>query len=194
LGVTIRPSSTALAAAGKAIAEHRDEFALDWAHWIRHRHRTVDGLNFSTIERQLKLLVSILSELPGPHRTAATELWLTASEWYGQVAAERGLAAGEVVEEFQHLRELLIRDLSQMISRLPARQSMATVLRLNRFLDEGIAHAVVGYTDRLVETFLNRSGVPVGSMDAAETEIERRLARLELEAERLHNRADSPNA
>ena len=55
-------------------------------------------------------------------------------------------------------RELLIRRLSETVAILPPRQSIAAVLRLNRVLDRGLAHAVVGYTDALVETLLNRRG------------------------------------
>jgi hypothetical protein len=112
-------------------------------------------------------------------------LWLIASEGYGRTAAERGLAAGEVVEELQHLRELLIRHLSELIAALPARASMATVLRLNRILDAGLTHAVVGYTDTLVETLFAQRGVPVGASGPVEDGIAQRLAHVETELERL---------
>jgi hypothetical protein len=90
-----------------------------------------------------------------------------------------------VVEEIQHLRELLIRHLSEVIAALPPRTSMANVLRLNRLLDTGIAHAVVGYTDTLVETLFNQRGVPVGTSGPVEEEIEQRLSQAEGELLRL---------
>jgi len=138
-----------------------------------------------TLERQLRLLIDLLIETAGPLRRAAVELWLIASEGYGRTAAERGLAAGEVVEELQHLRELLIRHLSELIAALPARASMATVLRLNRILDTGLTHAVVGYTDTLVETLFAQRGVPVGASGPVEDEIAQRLTNMETELERL---------
>ena len=190
MGVTIRPSPPALAAAGRAIAAQRERFVKEWAEWIHHRQSAAEGFPRRTVERQLALLVDLLAELAGPRRREANPVWLTASEWYGQTAAQRGLATGEVVEEFQHLRELLIRDLSEMIGALAARQSVATVLRLNRFLDEGIAHAVVGYTDALVETLLNSRGVPVGTSHAAEHQLTQRLTQFEEELDRI--RATGP--
>lgn len=194
MGVTIRPSSTALAAAGRAIANQRDRFVQEWSEWIYRRQSTADGFPRQTAVRQLALLVDILSELAGPRRRLADALWLTASEWYGQTAAQRGLATGEVVEEFQHLREILIRDLSPLVSALPPRQSVATVLRLNRFLDEGMAHAVVGYTDALVETLLNSRGVPVGAMHTAEDHLTQRLIQFEGELERIRTASPEPPA
>ncbi len=175
MGVTIQPSSTALAAAGRALARVREPVVAEWAEWIHHRLSSHARVPKETLERQLALQVDLLVLLTGPLRRLTTESWLSASEWYGRTAALRGLATGEVVEEFQHLRELLILYLSETITEFPPRQSIATVLRLNRYLDEGIAHAVVGYTDALVETLLNQRGVPVSGENAAESEIERRL-------------------
>lgn len=194
MGVSIRTSSTALAAAGRAIAVQRDRIVAEWAEWIQGRQSAADDFPRETTVRQLALLVDILSELAGPRRRLADALWLTTSEWYGQTAAQRGLATGEVVEEFQHLRETLIRDLSQLVSGLAPRQSVATVLRLNRFLDEGIAHAVVGYTDALVETLLNSRGVPVGTLHAAEHQLIQRLTQLEEELERIRAAGPEPRA
>lgn len=192
MGVTIRPSSTALAAAGRAIAARRNQFIDEWSQWIHRRQSPAEGFSRQTVVRQLTLLIDILTEMAGPRRRSATELWLSTSEWYGQTAAQRGLATGEVVEEFQHLRELLIRDLSEEISGLPARQSLATVLRLNRFLDEGIAHAVVGYTDALVETLLNSRGVPIGGTESAGTVLIERLELIEAELDRVRTTEAGP--
>lgn len=141
-----------------------------------------------TVERHLALLIDILIELAGPLRRHITTLWFTACEAYGQTAAARGLAAGEVVEELQQFRELLIRLLSETVATLPPRQSMAAVLRLNRILDRGLAHAVVGYTDALVETLLNRRGVPIVASEPAEDEILQRLQHLEEEFAQLRSR------
>ncbi len=188
MGVTMRPSTSALAAVGRGIENRRDRLVSDWAGWINNRLASIEHIRRETIERQLALLVDILIEMADAPRRQTNELWLSASEWYGRTAAERGLAAGEVVEEFQYLRELLIRSLSELIASLQPRQSMAAVLRLNRLLDKGTAHAVVGYTDALVETLLNQRGVPVGALDAADTELEKRLEQLTSELARIRER------
>lgn len=62
---------------------------------------------------------------------------------------------------------------------------MSAILRLNRTIDRGIAHTVVGYTDALVETLLNGRGVPIVATQPGEDEILQRLAHLESELELL---------
>ena len=42
-----------------------------------------------------------------------------------------------------------------------ARQGMAIMLRLNRVIVQGVAVAVVGYTDALVATLFSQNGVPL---------------------------------
>jgi hypothetical protein len=159
----------------------RDQLVTEWAAWIVHRMAQGPQVDRQVLERQLRLLVDIVIQLTGPVRRKAAQLWFDACAHYGRVAAARGLAAGEVVEEIQHLRELLIRHLSDLIAALPARYSMATVLRLNRQLDKGIAQAVVGYTDALVETLFNQNGVAVFVQEEPDREIGKRLDQLESE-------------
>ena len=108
-------------------------------------------------------------------------MWLRACEHYGRVASTRGLAAGEVVEELQYLRELLIRSLAPVLAAMRARQGMAIMLRLNRVIDKGVAVAVVGYTDALVATLFAQNGVPVPGAEADPEEVQRQLAGLEAE-------------
>lgn len=181
----MRPSQPTLVAVSRALAAQRDVLAGQWTRWILDRVGATPTVRPEMLERQVRLLIDLLIETAGPLRRQALELWLLASEGYGRTAAERGLAAGEVVEELQHLRELLIRHLSELIAALPARASMATVLRLNRILDSGITHAVVGYTDTLVETLFAQRGVPVGSSGPADAELSQRLAQVEAELEQL---------
>jgi len=156
-----------------------------WTRWTLNRVGAVPTLRAATVEREFALLVDLLIELAGPLRRRAMSLWLSACEGYGRTAAERGLAAGEVVEEIQHLRDLLIRHLSEVIAALPARASMATVLRFNRIVDKGTSHAVVGYTDALVETLFNQRGVPVAATGPTEATTSDRLGQLEAELKRL---------
>lgn len=181
----MRPSHPTLVAVSRALANDRDELVAAWTRWTLTRVASAPTINAATLQRQIALLVDVLIELAGPLRRRAMVLWLSACEAYGRTAAERGLAAGEVVEEIQHLRELLIRRLSEVIAALPARASVATVLRLNRLVDKGIAHAVVGYTDTLVETLFAQRGVPVGVSGPVEDETAERLRHLEIELAKL---------
>jgi hypothetical protein len=183
----MRPTAPALTEVGRALNTRRDQLTRDWFDWVNNRMKAGPALSAATLERHLTLLVDALIQMAGPLRRNVYQVWLGGCEFYGQAAAVRGLAAGEVVEEMQHLRELLIRQMAEVVSRLPAKQSMAIVLRLNRVLDKGIAHAVVGYTDALVETLFDQRGVPVSAADPEENEISKRLDQLEAELKRLSN-------
>lgn len=185
MGLTLRPSNPALLAVGRAIEANRDHLVRQWIRWIGDRMAQAPHIDRPTVERQLTLLVDIMIELAGPLRRQVAELWYTASDAYGRTAAARGLAAGEIVEEVQYLRELLIRLLSETVTALPARQAMAAVLRLNRVVDKGIAHAVVGYTDALVESLLNRQGIPIAASDPGEEETLKRIEQLEDELAKI---------
>lgn len=185
MGLTLRPSNPALLAVGRALQVNRERLIAEWTRWISQRMAQTPGLSRPSVERQTTLIIDIMIELAGPLRRQVAELWFTASDLYGRTAAARGLAAGEVVEELQHLRELLIRTLSETVVALPARQAMAAVLRLNRLLDRGLAHAVVGYTDALVESLLNRQGVPVASSGPTADEALQRLEQLQDELAQL---------
>jgi len=184
----MRPSNPALLAVTATLRDHRDTLVREWSTWVQHRLTQAPHITVPTVERHLALLVDMIIELAGPLRREAAEVWFAACEGYGMTAAARGLAAGEVVEELQQLRELLIRHLSETVALLPPRQSIAAVLRLNRVLDRGIAHAVVGYTDSLVETLLNRRGVPIVATEPAEDEVLQRLKHLEDELAQLRTR------
>lgn len=124
-------------------------------------------------------MVGALTEMVGPMRREVKEIWYKTCEHYGRVSAARGLAAGEVVEEMQYLRELLIRNLAPVFAAMRARQGMATILRLNRVLDKGIASAVVGYTDALVATLFAQNGVPNGDSEGDTAELEKQLGGFE---------------
>jgi hypothetical protein len=67
---------------------------------------------------------------------------------------------------------------------------MAALLRLNRTLDRGIAHAVVGYTDVLVEMLLNKRGVVLDASEPGESSVHQRLAQLEEELHTFREKRD----
>ncbi len=156
----MRASPPALLAAGRLIADSREELVAEWAGRLGDRITAAPTIPRSMVERELRLLVNILAQMVGPLRREARPMWSRACEQYGRNASTRGLSAGEVVEELLQLRDILTRRLAPVVAAMRARQGMAILLRLNRVLDHGIAAAVVGYTDALVATMLGRNGVP----------------------------------
>ena len=111
------------------------------------------------VERFAELLVRLLPLMLGPHRDQIAPIWSRTSELYGAIAANRGLAAGEAIEELHLLRELVIRDLYRdppMGGTVPL--SLREILRLNRSLDRAATHASVGHTDALFFEFFGSEG------------------------------------
>ena len=163
------------------MAEQRDAMVDQWANWLGDRLTTSNTIARSTVERELRLILDTLIEMVGPYRREAKAIWFNVCEHYGRVAAARGLAAGEVVEEIQYLRELLTVTLSPVLAAMRARAGLAIMLRLNRVLDKGIAVAVVGYTDALVATLFSQNGVPATGAEFDLADIELHLEALEEE-------------
>lgn len=177
-------------AAGRVIAESRDALISDWSRRVEDKLVTTGMIPRPFIEREFRLLVDLSGQSVGPFRREVMPIWIKACEQYGRVGSMRGLAAGEVVEELQHLRDILTLRLAPIVTALRPRQALAIMLRLNRLVDRGIATAVVGYTDALVATLFARNGVPVA--DDAEhdlEEIDRHLTHLESELATLSQRS-----
>jgi len=128
-----------------------------WIAWLGDRLTATSAVPPALVSRELALLIDVFATMVGPLRRETKSIWTRVSEAYGRHAAIRGLAAGEVVEEMQYLRELLIRFLAPAIAALRPRQGMALLLRLNRLVDRGVAMAVVGYTDELAASLLSAS-------------------------------------
>ena len=131
-----------------------------WHREILGRYDGAHGVN-GLLEEFLTLLSGFLPALLGPHREQVEPVWIRATELFGAVAARRGLAAGEVIEEMQVLREAVIRLLYQdppLGGRI--RLSLREVLRLNRAIDTGVTHASVGHTDAMFFWLFEGSGIP----------------------------------
>lgn len=174
----MRASHPTLVAASRAIASQRDVMLARWSDWLGGRASAARGVSRSLVERQLGLLLDVLVTLVGPLRREAKPIWARVTQQYGRLAAARGLAAGEVVEEMQYLRELLIRYLAPAIAALRPRQGMALLLRLNRLVDKGVSLAVVGYTDALVSSLLAApDDAPAEPATVDSGEVEREMDR-----------------
>ncbi|HTS88186.1 MAG TPA: hypothetical protein VMG41_06805 [Gemmatimonadales bacterium] len=167
------------------MADHRDAVVKEWAGWLAGRVSTATSRPPGTLERELRLLYDILTESVGPLRRSVAEVWHHAAEHYGRFGAARGLAAGEIVEEIQYLRELLIRRIGPVLTGLRQRQAMAIILRLSATLDKGIAVAVVGYTDALVATLFTQNGVPAPDSALDDHDIEKQLDQIETELQQV---------
>jgi len=143
------------------VQERLDTISQRWHQDLRARgDASAVGLN-GLMESFLELLVSFLPGLLGPYREQVQPLWTQTAELFGATAARRGLAAGEVIEEFQVLRESIIRLLYQDPPRVSGNPiSLRDLLRLSRAVDRGVTHASVGHTDALFFALFEGSGVP----------------------------------
>ncbi|HEX5387412.1 MAG TPA: hypothetical protein VFW66_11960 [Gemmatimonadales bacterium] len=177
----MRASQPAMLAAGRVIAEAREVMVSQWADWLGDRLTATTAIPRATVEQEFRLIINTMNEMVGPLRREVKAVWIHVCEHYGRVASARGLAAGEVVEELQYLRELLIRHLGATFALMRGRQSMAIMLRLNRVIDRGIAVAVVGYTDALIATLFAQNGVPGPNAEYDAAEVSRQLRALEHE-------------
>ncbi len=137
--------------------ERAHDLAEEWSEELRARGGERGSVVDEGVADFLLQLALFLPFLLGPNGAAAQPLWTRACELFGTMAARRGLAAGEVIEEMQVLRELLIRDLYQDP---PAGggPTMREALRLNRALDLGVTHASVGHTDAMFFSLLEGQG------------------------------------
>jgi hypothetical protein len=177
-----------LLAVGRRISAAREEIVESWFDIITRRHAGSQALEPFELRRTLCLIVSLLGHMTGALRRETRDTWFAATELYGRLAEARGLSAGEVVDELQHLRELLILELGDLIVALPARQQLPAVFRVNRACDTGVSNAVVGYTDALVAKMFSQDGVPVPVTDSL-SELLASLHRLEADLALLDRRS-----
>ena len=175
---SLRASQPTLLVAGRVITTSRDAMVAEWTQRLGDRLAATRTVGRDQLVRQFGLLVELIGGTVGPWRREIVPLWSRAMEVYGRTASLRGLAAGEVVEELQHLREILIVHLAPELARMRQRQAMAIILRLNRIFDRGVATAVVGYTDALVATLFAQNGVPPADVHQDVADIERQTAAL----------------
>ncbi|MFQ5537768.1 MAG: hypothetical protein ACE5GJ_09980 [Gemmatimonadota bacterium] len=165
--------------------------ATRWHRDIRARYGVdADGLN-GLLAEFLEILTSFLPAILGPSREEVDPLWMQACELFGATAARRGLAAGEVIEEFQILREAVIR----LLYRDPplgsdGRLSLRDALRLNRAIDRGVTHASVGHTDALFYALFEGSGIPDRPGTELLSEIRLQIQDLRAELQEIQDRRE----
>lgn len=169
--------STQLAAA-RAITDNRDQMVAEWAEWLATRAGSA-GFSPQMLERQLRLVADGLIEMLGPLRREAKPVWEELMEHYGRTAATRGLAAGEVVEEIQRLRLLLIKFIGAFVAAMRPRRAVAVFVRLNNIIDHGIAAAVVGYTDALVASLMMTDRQTLSLTEASGDDLDRQFEEME---------------
>ncbi len=162
---------------------------MEWSNRLGDKLTASSVVPRDLVERQLGLILDLIIESVGPLRREVGPVWRRACEQHGRAASLRGLAAGEVVEEFQHLRELLTLRLAASVIALRPRQALALMLRLHRLIDGGTASAVVGYTDALVATIFAQNGVPVPDPEVDGIDLERHLVTIEQELAFLSRRS-----
>jgi hypothetical protein len=134
------------------------------------------------LQRFLDLLTRMIPGALDHRRSVVDPVWKRAAELYGTFGAQRGLAAGDVVEEFQIVREAVVRTLFKAPpSRSGTTLSLSDSLRLNRFLDSGVTHASIGHTDGLFFALFHGSGVPTVPTGELVAEVEEQLDSLETE-------------
>ena len=179
--IPLRTSHPTLVAASRTITAQREAMVTQWIAWLGDRLSATSAIPCEVVRQELMLLIDVFASMIGPMRRETKIIWLRASELYGNHAAMRGLAAGEVVEEMQYLRELLIRHLAPAIAALRPRQGMALLLRLNRLVDRGVAMAVVGYTDALVQSLLPGSDDRPATRAPDPEELTRSISRMRTE-------------
>lgn len=153
-------------------------------HWFEEilRRVSMDPEVEGILERFVELLTRMIPGALDHRRSAVDLVWKRAAELYGTLGAQRGLAAGDIVEEFQIVREAVIRMLFQAPStRFGAALSLSDALRLNRFIDSGVTHASIGHTDGLFFALFHGNGVPTVPTAKLVAEVEEQLGLLEAE-------------
>lgn len=185
-----RQSAPTLLRIGRGIDAARDALVRNWLDWLTERQAGGPTVEVTALERPLRLIITLLVHMTGPLRHESKEAWFAATELYGRLAEARGLSAGEVVEEVQYLRELLLLNLADLFVALPVRHQLPALLRISRVLDAAVSNATVGYTDALVEKMFSKDGVPVPTADSVKELIEQ-LHVLESEAALLAERSKS---
>jgi len=142
------------------LEEHREAIADRWLAEIRSRSEGMDEEEIALVGEFLHLLTSFLAPGLGAFREMVEHLFQEAATLFGNLGAYRGGAAGEAVEEFQLLREVVLRTLYvHPPGEAPSLPGLRDFLQLNRLIDLGVAYTSVGHADSLFFNLLHSTGV-----------------------------------
>ena len=165
---------------------HRDVIADRWIAELRSRGEDVDEEVLALLREFVQLFVAFLAPGMGALRAQVEALVQQAAELFGSLGAHRGQAAGESVEEFQLLREVVLRFLyDDSPSSGSAVLGLRDGLLLNRLIDLGVTYASVGHTDALFFQHFHGTGVTDGPAPALLDEVQEQVAGLREDLERL---------
>jgi len=158
------------------LEDRQDQIAHHWRSEIRAREdRRGDGGD-GFLGRFLEDLLYFLHGCLGSQKDLGEVIWQQATYLYGSLALQRGLAAGEVVEELQLLRTVILRLLLEtQPSKLEGQGFRRDLLTLNKALDQGVVRASIAYVDDLFFAHLQGSGVPESLTADVEDEMGRQL-------------------
>lgn len=161
---------------------NRTAIAHRWRAEVRNRGARGGDGGEGILRTFLEALVSFLPPCLGSARDEAEEVWNQTTHLYGSFALQRGLAAGEVVEELGLLREVILKLLLEDSTvEWRGRNFQRDLLTLNRVVDAGIVGASIAFVDDLFFAHLQGSGVPEGVTPELEGEIVRQLAAFQRE-------------
>ena len=164
------------------LAERADRIRDRWLDDVKSRGAAWNDTAEGLIVEFFDLFLAMLPHGLGPFKEQVEPLWVQAAELFGSMAAQRGLAAGEVIEEFQILRDAVIRFLyAEPPVAGPLRISLRDLLRVNRFIDRGVTQASVGHTDALFFALFQGRGVSDGLAESNVAEIREQLTHIEQE-------------
>ena len=164
---------------------------VELARWLEERHDRIRDRWLSDVQSRdsgwspavealtvefFDLFLDMLPHGLGPFKDQVEPIWVQAADLFGSMAAKRGLAAGEVIEEFQMLRDAVIRFLyAEPPVAGPLKISLRDLLRVNRFVDRGVTQASVGHTDALFFALFQGVGVAEGLTEETVAEIRAQL-------------------
>ncbi len=135
------------------LQERGEETTRRWLHELRRGPGGGGKEENGLLGALVAYMVSFLPACVGQRRDEGMAIWQQATHLYGSLAVRRGLAAGEVVEEIQLLRGVILRlylaDFSEGGGEARGGIRPREILALNEVLDAGVARASIAYVDDL---------------------------------------------